>query len=260
LVSDANLSTSGLIEAGAEITSVVMTNLILYLSATPAAQDRAQDELMRVVGPDRSPTFDDLPHLPYVRAAVKEIMRLCPVPTFAVKHFTDDEVIYKQHRIPKGTVILANTSFMHFDPARYEEPETFRPERFLHHTRSSAEYAVAADPYERDHFTFGGGRRICPASRLAENTLDIMAANLLWAFAIRPPLVTNSSGKEVEGTIDTSDNAFEPTPFRAPKPFQVRFVPRDDTRLGVVREQWERAEKEGYRLRGLDVGAEGVLI
>ncbi|KAF2867549.1 O-methylsterigmatocystin oxidoreductase [Massariosphaeria phaeospora] len=256
---DAAWIVGGLIEAGAEITAVVLQNLILYLAATPQAQARAYEEIKHVVGSGRSPRFDDLPNLPYVRATVKEILRLCPVPTWAVKHFTDGEVVYKQHRIPKGTVILANTSFIHFDPARFDEPHKFKPERFINHTRSSAEYAVASDPYERDQFTFGGGRRICPAIRLATNTLEITAVSLLWAFNIKPPVSTDAGGGQKEGIINTGDTAFEPTSFRAPKPYAVRFVPRDKSRANTVRHQWERAAAEGYQLRGLDVDLNGVV-
>jgi len=250
----------GLIEAGAEITSVVINNLILYLAANPSVQRKAHEELERVVGPSRTPTFDDLPNLPYIRAGVKEILRLCPVPTWAIKHFSDAEVVYKQHRIPAGTVLLANTSAMHFDPERYPEPHVFRPERYLGHPRSSAEYAVSSDPYARDHFTFGGGRRMCPAARLAENTLDITAANLLWAFELLPPPATKSDGTEGSVAIDTSEEAFQPGAFRAPKPFKVHFRPRSGSAEDLVRRQWERARVEGYRLRGMTVSAEGVAV
>lgn len=249
----------GLIEAGAEITSVVLQNLILHLAATPEAQDRAYEELMRVVGPDRAPRFEDIPNLPYVRGTVKEILRLCPVPTWAVKHFTDGEVVYKQHRIPKGTVILANTSYIHFDPNRYDEPFKYKPERFINEARSSVELALGADPYQRDQFTFGGGRRICPAMRLATNTLEITAANLLWAFVIKPPVTQDAYGKEMEGHVDISDTAFEPTAFRAPKAFKARFVARRKSQLDLIRTQWEQARAEGYKLRGLDVDVKGVV-
>lgn len=217
----------------------MINNLILYLAATPNAQERANEELTRTIGSHRAPTFDDIPNLPYVRACVKEILRLCPVPTWAIKHFTDKDVVYKHHRIPKGTVILANTSFMHHNPSRYEDPDVFRPERYLHHSRSSADYAAMSDPYERDHFTFGGGRRICPASRLAENTLDITMANMLWAFKLRPPVVIGADGSEREGVMDVSDAAFELGAFRAPKPFKVRFEVRSPERQHVITEQWE---------------------
>lgn len=245
---DAAWITGGLVEAGAEITAVVIQNLMLYLAATPAAQARAHEELDRVLQEKgkEPPTFADLPRLPYIRACVKEILRLCPVPTWAVKHFTDAEVSYQQHRIPKGTVLLANTSFMHWDPSRFPQPHVFRPERFLGFEKSSAEYAVSSDPRQRDHFTFGGGRRICPASRLAENTLDIVAANVLWAFDLRPP----AGQKE----MDTSDEAFKGDAFRGPKPFQLRFVPRSEGHLESVRLGWERARESGYELRGQLVG------
>ncbi|KAK9422283.1 putative O-methyltransferase domain-containing protein [Seiridium unicorne] len=246
---DAAWLTGGLVDAGAEITAVVIHNLILYLAATPTAQAKAHEELDRVVGRSRAPRFIDVQSLPYVRACVKEILRLCPVPPWAIKHFTDAEVTYKHHRIPKSTVLLANTSFIHWDPDRYPEPWAFRPERFLHHPKSSVEYSVTPDPRQRDNFTFGGGRRICPATRLAENTLDITAANMLWAFEIQPPTTKNEDGQNMVGTIDTSTDAFQKSSFNGPKPFRVRFVPRSKAHLDLVQAEWEAARQTGYELR-----------
>ncbi|KAK9775323.1 putative O-methyltransferase domain-containing protein [Seiridium cardinale] len=246
---DAAWLTGGLVDAGAEITAVVIHNLILYLAATPTAQAKAHQELDRVVGRSRAPRFRDVQNLPYVRACVKEILRLCPVPPWAIKHFTDAEVTYKHHRIPKGTVLLANTSFIHWDPDRYPEPWAFRPERFLHHPKSSVEYSVTPDPRQRDNFTFGGGRRICPATRLAENTLDITAANMLWAFEIQPPTTKNEDGQNMVGTIDTSPDAFQKSSFNGPKPFRIRFVPRSKAHLDLVQAGWETARQTGYELR-----------
>jgi len=228
----------------------VIQNLILHLAATPEAQKIGQDEIDRVVSESRMPTFEDIEKIPYVKACVKEVLRLCPVPTWAIKHYSDAEVTYKQHRIPKGTVLLANTSAMHWDPARYPEPHVFRPQRYLHHVKYSAEYAVMADPHKRDHFTFGGGRRICPASRLAENTLNIVVAHLLWAFELRPPTTKGPAGIDVEDSIDTSKDAFQDSAFRGPKPFRVRFVLRSKTREKLIRSEWERARATGYTLRG----------
>ena len=233
---------TGLVEAGAEITSVVINNLILYLAASPEAQQAADDELTRVVGEDRCPTFKDITNLPYIRACVKEILRICPVPTWAIKHYTDNEVVYKHYRIPKGTVVLANTTFMHHDPSRYDEPDRFKPERFLQYDRSSAEYATIADANQRDHFTFGAGRRICPAARLAENTLDITLASLLWAFELQPPIVKSADGEDTLDSIDTSDNAFTEGAFRAPKPFKLRFKARSERKKSLLKEQWKLAQ------------------
>ena len=176
---------------------------------------------------------------------MKEILRLCPVPTWAVKHYADTDVVYKEYKIPKGTVVLANTTFLHHNPSRWEEPLRYKPERFLGYDRSSAEYALVADANQRDHFTFGAGRRICPAARLAENTLDIMAAGLLWAFELLPPVVRGADGAEALGSIDTGDGAFSPGAFRAPKPFKLRFKVRGKNRERLIKEQWEASQRTG---------------
>ena len=52
-----------------------MLAMVLY----PDVMKRAQAEIDSVVGRDRMPTFADEPHLPYVRAMVKEILRWRPV-------------------------------------------------------------------------------------------------------------------------------------------------------------------------------------
>lgn len=48
----------------------------------PAAQDKAQEEIDRVIGTDRLPTFDDEPKLPYVSALTKEVFRWQQVAPF----------------------------------------------------------------------------------------------------------------------------------------------------------------------------------
>ena len=52
-----------------------MLAMVLY----PDVMKRAQAEIDAVVGRDRMPTFADEPHLPYVRAMVKEVLRWRPV-------------------------------------------------------------------------------------------------------------------------------------------------------------------------------------
>lgn len=96
-----------------------------------------------------------------------------------------------------------------------------------------------ADPYARDHFTFGAGRRICPGSRFAENALLLALANMVWAFEIKPPPVV-LNGKEKEGVaeMNLSDDAFDEAPVKSAKPFKVVFSPRSDARLQIVKQDW----------------------
>jgi hypothetical protein len=49
--------------------------------------EKAWEELDRVVGSDRTPTFDDELNLPYIRAMAKEVMRWRFVNKFGTNHF-----------------------------------------------------------------------------------------------------------------------------------------------------------------------------
>jgi cytochrome P450 len=244
----------GLVEAGFETSAATLNNLVLQLAANPRAQDTAHEELLRAVGSSRCPRFDDLERLPYIRACVKEMLRMNPILTPGIRRYASDDVTYKGFTIPKGTVLLANTSFLHCDPKRYAEPHRFVPERFLDYNLYSSEYAAMGDPYKRDHYTFSIGRRTCPGARIAENSLRIALAGILWAFKILPP----SSGDGREGLMDTSAAAYSDLGFKIPKPFAARFVPRDSERFRIVVEQWRSAQKEGYELRGAHVDVTGA--
>ncbi|KAL2179034.1 cytochrome P450 CYP2 subfamily [Thermothelomyces heterothallicus CBS 202.75] len=246
---------TGIVEAGFETTAATLNSLVMHLAASPRAQAAAHEELMRVVGPHRLPGLADVRDLPYVRACVKEMLRMNPILSPGIRHYADQDVVYKGRVIPKGTVLVANTAFLHFDPQRFENPFEFVPERYLGHALYSSEYAAVSDPYKRDHFTFSTGRRACPGARLAENSLDIALAGILWAFEIRPPL--DGNGAEME--MDLSENAYPDAGFTIPKPFAARFIPRGGDRVKIVEAAWETAMREGYELRGVPVDVDGMV-
>ena len=56
-----------------------LINFVLAMTLYPEVQTRAQEELDRVVGRDRLPTFEDRAQLPYVSNVVKETLRWMPV-------------------------------------------------------------------------------------------------------------------------------------------------------------------------------------
>jgi cytochrome P450 len=240
----------GIADAGSGTSTVTFNSAILYLAANPEIQDKAYEELMRVIGPDRPPSIQDLPNLPYINACVKETIRLKPVPVWCIKRYADADIYYKGYVIPKGTVLLGNTIFLGSDPAKYDDPQAFKPERYLSFPRSSFEYA-AGDQTKRDHFSFGVGRRVCPGAKLAELTLDLALANIMWAFAIKPP--------KGEAAIDAGPDAWDDTEFQAPKPFAVRFEPRRPDALDFVKNQWEKGMEEGYVMNGRRVDVNGVM-
>jgi cytochrome P450 len=160
-----------------------------------------------VVGPDRLPTFEDLPSLGYIRAIVSETLRWRPVAVLGgTPHATTADDVYKGMFIPKGSTVIAPlwsskfratpyfvsrtmslTSSVHLNEADFPDPHQFQPERFL----EKREY-----PGTLGHSAFGWGRRICPGLHLGSASVAINIARILWAFDVSP--ARNEKGEEVE--------------------------------------------------------------
>lgn len=121
---------------------------------------KAQALLDSVVG-NRMPQFSDREQLVYIDAIVNETLRWRPVVVAGVPHATKTEDVYMGHRIPAGSIVLAN----HFAISRDEEAfgqhtDQFIPERW-----------IAADGTLKDlpQTGFGFGRRICTGRHIARN-------------------------------------------------------------------------------------------
>ncbi|KAF9891617.1 hypothetical protein FE257_003628 [Aspergillus nanangensis] len=234
---DAAYTCGGLVEAGSETTATTLNNWILAMSLNPDIVRKAHEELDRVVGPDRIPTWDDEPNLPYVRAIIKETMRWRPVNKFGMPHATSEDDWYNGHFIPKGSVVILNWWAIHRDPERYPDPEKFEPDRYLNHTQSAAEYININDPYERDHFTYGAGRRVCPGVHVAEKSLYINIARTLWGFNISKKI--GSDGMEIE-----PDTSMVRGFLSVPNPFECSITSRSKRHAEVIRGAFHDAQRE----------------
>ena len=109
---------------------------------------------------------------------------------------------------------------IHRDPARYADPDTFNPDRFLGHTLTASAYANSSDVAARDHFSYGGGKRICPGIHLAERSLFAMTSRMLHVFDNLPAL--DSEGNDIKLDL----NAISSQLIAAPLPFPARFKVR----------------------------------
>jgi cytochrome P450 len=153
-------------------------------------------ELDEVVGPSRLPTWEDEQNLPYIRALIKEVHRWAPIGSLGVPHATSDSDVYQKQYIPKGTIVFPNLTTLNRDPERYEDPEDFKPERFLGDDLNASASANHPDFRRRDHFHYGFGRRLCQGIFVAEASLYIVISRVLWGFDIStekgaPPLDLN---------------------------------------------------------------------
>lgn len=99
------------------------------------------------------------------------------------------------------------------------------------------EYAGSPDFMNRDHYSYGSGRRICPGIHLAERTQWRIVARLLWAFRIEPAV--DERGESVELDTDAYVEGF----LTQPLPFSVRFTPRSERHKEVVRRDYRDVEE-----------------
>lgn len=75
----------------------------------PEVQHKAQEELDRVVGTSRLPTYEDRQNLPYIDALMKEVLRWHPIVPMGLPHKTDQEDVINGYLIPKDSMLIPNT-------------------------------------------------------------------------------------------------------------------------------------------------------
>ncbi|KAI1785551.1 O-methylsterigmatocystin oxidoreductase [Ganoderma leucocontextum] len=169
-------------EAGADTSVATMQSAFLAMSLYPEVQRKAQAELDRVVGCDRLPDFDDLDSLVYIHAIVKESLRWHTVTPLGIPHRTMKDDIFRGYFFPAGSVLIANVWACMHDADVYQDPDEFRPDRFIRGGR--------IDPGVLDPSTivFGAGRRICPGRYFAESMLLLNMASALHVFEISAPV------------------------------------------------------------------------
>jgi cytochrome P450 len=205
-----------MIEAGSETTAQVLNNTIVGLLQNPEAVKKAQEELDRVIGDDRTPTINDEQILPYIHAIGKETLRWRHVNKLGQNHYVIQDDWYEGMFIPKNTIIMLNQWAMHYNPEEFPEPETFKPERFVNHNLASMDYAALSDINARDHFAFGGGRRICPGAWVAERSVFLNVARLLWGFNV--DFAKDENGNTIP--VDFTTDGLVPGALSNPKPFK----------------------------------------
>ncbi|GJE96464.1 cytochrome P450 [Phanerochaete sordida] len=204
---------TGTAYTGSDTTTFALANFVLAMLLFPEVQQRAQEELDRVVGRDRLPDIADQDSLPYTASIVKELLRWRPIGPVAVPHRSTADDWYEGYFIPEGSLVIGNVWAILHDEERYPDPEAFKPERFL--TAEGTLDPSVPDPSQ----AFGFGRRICPGRYFAQIALFLYISHMLAAFSIEKPV--DEMGNVVEPTREC-----EARKFWHPKPFKVKFKPR----------------------------------
>ena len=227
-----------LLEAGSDTTSNTLYGFIQAMLLFPEVQERAQQEIDAVVGADRLPTMDDEPKMQFIRGCVKESLRWMPTAIIgSIPHALSEDDTYMGYHLPKGAGVMQNVYTIHMDPCRYPNPRYFDPDRYRNDRKSAYDSAASSDVAERDHFTFGSGRRICQGMHVAERSLFLGISRLLWGFDIKP--IESPDGKKTLPDPDEYTQGFVVMPAK----YEATIEPRSIERARVIEREWEKAKE-----------------
>lgn len=151
-----------LMDAGGETASSYLQSFVLAMLSFPDAQNKAQDEIDRIIGNDRFPALKDYDNLPYLRALIDEVHRYRPILPIGLPRIATQDLGYKDYVLPKGSMLVLNAWGLFHNPELYDAPDVFRPERYLE-SKHGTKPGVDTELF-RDNFAFGAGRVsvVCP--------------------------------------------------------------------------------------------------
>ncbi|GJE87610.1 cytochrome P450 [Phanerochaete sordida] len=208
--------------AGADTTVSAILSFFLAVQVYPEIQTKAQQEIDKVVGSGRLPSFEDREDLPYIDCIVWECLRWNPVTPLGLARQVAEDDEYQGHRIPKGTTIVPNVWAILHDEKMYPEPLRFNPDRFLDEVQNAA-----LNINELPNAAFGFGRRACPGRTLAFETIWITIATTLAVYNI-------SKAKDERGHDIEPDTEFTSTLLSHPKSFRCSIAPRSEKAHSLV--------------------------
>jgi cytochrome P450 len=169
-----------LIIGAADVSRMSTWSFLEAMMMFPDVQADARAEVNKLVGP-RIQAWEDFERSPYFRCMMKELWRWRPPVAVGHPHMTTRDLEYQGMRILKGSRLHLNAWAIIHDPRSHEDPDNFRPQRFLGDTTTTSQSINLADPTKRDHFAFGAGRRLCPGVHVAERSLALAMMRILWA-------------------------------------------------------------------------------
>lgn len=167
-----------LLLAGHETTAMTLTWSWWLLHCHPDAADRLRAEHRQVLG-DGTPSYDDVERLPFTSAVVAETLRLRPAAWIVERQVVGD-LDLGGLRPPVGTVLLVSPWLLHRDPSSWDEPERFRPQRWL---TPAGDYDDAAPGQPRGaYLPFGAGAHVCVGASFAwaESILALAVLARRW--------------------------------------------------------------------------------
>ncbi|CAH0560855.1 unnamed protein product [Brassicogethes aeneus] len=163
---------------GIDTTSNAVASILYQLSQHEEKQENLHREILRILPETNSQlTSEKLEQMNYLKACIKETMRLKPVVIGNGRCTTSDSII-AGYEIPKGVQII----FQHYVISNLDEYFTdsakFMPERWLKTCPMSKEHHPFAS------LPFGFGKRMCLGRRFADLEIQTVLAKIIRNFKV----------------------------------------------------------------------------
>jgi cytochrome P450 len=159
--------------AGHETTANCLAWTWYLLSQVPSVASRFHAELDEVLG-GRAPTQADVPRLIYTRAIIEEALRLYPPVPFLARETSEAEKL-RSRDVPMGSIVMVVPWLLHRHRKYWEDPDHFRPERFL---------PDAPVPDKYVYVPFSVGPRVCAGLTFALTEAILCLATLAQEFTL----------------------------------------------------------------------------
>ncbi|KAE8743189.1 Cytochrome P450 CYP12 [Frankliniella occidentalis] len=162
--------------AGIDTTSTVVATVLYQLATNPEKQKTLQEELDRVIPDKRKPlTKEQLEELKYMRACIKETMRIMPI-IIGNSRTSVKDLVLGGYQIPAGTMLNTPNYFLGRNEKYFPRAKEFLPERWL----PGAPDLKCKNPFA--YLPFGFGPRMCVGRRFADLEIETIVAKVFRNF------------------------------------------------------------------------------
>jgi cytochrome P450 len=186
--------------AGHETTAAVLTWALFELTKNPEVMAKVHAEIDAVIG-DRTPTYEDIKEMQYLRLVVAETLRMYPEPPLLIRRCRTENDLPRgggrDATVIRGMDIFLSLYNLHRDGRFWPEPDVFQPERWLtKFSNPEVQGWAGYDPekwintmlYPNEissdfaYLPFGGGPRKCVGDEFATLEATVTLAMVLRRF------------------------------------------------------------------------------
>ncbi|XP_035915937.1 cytochrome P450 CYP12A2-like [Anopheles stephensi] len=170
--------------AGVDTTSSGSTGVLYCLAQNPEKQEKLRAELRQIMPEKNTPlTPDRMKNMPYLRACIKEGLRMYP-PTSGNGRCAGKNLVLQGYQIPKGVLVGMGQLVLQREEGYFTRPTEFIPERWLS-GEAAAGCPSAKEVHPFIYMPFGFGARSCIGRRLAMLEMEILISRMVRQYDIR---------------------------------------------------------------------------